>query len=181
MVFSLEPLEIKLDFERRKYRLGDTINAAVTLIPTRDVEIRKATVSLMGQVRRTEVRTGIPMSMDGSAKLQGGNSFTTTDYIPMQQSTEQKISTEVFDSAQIVLNASLQRDVESSHNVALRLDPRARKLQNLAQEAKGLQRDANSSLSIEPWWLEVHADVAMGPDARVRRQVEIVVPLKTST
>ena len=39
MVFSLEPLEIKLDFERRKYRLGDTINAAVTLIPTRDVEI----------------------------------------------------------------------------------------------------------------------------------------------
>ncbi|MDE2717239.1 MAG: hypothetical protein OXI33_09505 [Chloroflexota bacterium] len=180
MVFNLERLDIKLDFERRKYRLGDTINVTVTLIPNSDVEIRTASLSLMGQVRRTEVRMGIPMSMDGSAKLQGGNSFTTTDYIPMQQHTDQKMSTEVFDSAQIVLNVSLQRDVESRHNVALRLDPRARKLQNLAQEAKGLQRDANSSLSIEPWWLEVHADVAMGRDARVRRQIEIVAPLKTS-
>ena len=84
MVFNLEPLDIKLDFERRKYRLGETINVTVTLIPNSDVEIRTASLSLMGQVRRTEVRMGIPMSMDGSAKLQGGNSFTTTDYIPMQ-------------------------------------------------------------------------------------------------
>ena len=181
MVFNLEPLDIKLDFERRKYRPGDAINATVTLIPNSDVEIRRASLSLMGQVRRTEVRMGRAMDMGGSATLQGGNVFKTTDYIPMQQHTDQKISTEVFDSEPIVLNASLQRGVVNRHNVTLRLDPRARKLQELAQEAKGLQRDANSSLSIEPWWLEVHADVVMGRDARVRRQVEIIAPLKTST
>ena len=119
--------------------------------------------------------------MGGSGTLQGGKVFQTTDYVPMQQHTDQKISTEVFYSAPIVLSASLQRDVASRHNVALRLDPRARKLQELAREAERLQRDANSSLTIEPWWLEARVDVVMGRDAILRRRVEIIAPLKTAT
>ena len=181
MVFNLDPLDISLDFERRKYRLGDTINATVTLIPNSDIEIRTASLSLVGQVRRTEVRMGRAMDMGGSATLQGGNTFKTTDYIPMQQHTDQKTSTEAFDSKPIMLTASLQKGVVSRHNVALRLDPRSRKLQELAQEAKGLQRDANNSLSIEPWWLEVQVDVVRGRDATLRRQVEIIAPLKATT
>ena len=180
MVFNFDPLKITLDFERRKYRLGDTINATVALIPGSDVEIRTASLSLMGQVRRTEVKMGRTMGAGGASTLQGGVPLRTNDYIPMQQHTDQKITTEVFYSAPIVLSASLQRDVASRHNVALKLDPRARKLQELAQEAEGLQRDANSSLSIEPWWLEVQVDVVMGRDAGVRRQVEIIAPLKTT-
>ena len=35
MVFNLDPLDITLDFERRKYRLGETIAATVTLIPNK--------------------------------------------------------------------------------------------------------------------------------------------------
>ena len=60
MVYKLDPLDVSLDFERRPYRRGDTINATVTLIPNSDVEIRTASLSLMGQVRRTKVGMGRP-------------------------------------------------------------------------------------------------------------------------
>ena len=52
MVYKLDPLDVSLDFERRPYRRGNTIKAIVTLIPNSDVEIRTASLSLMGQVRR---------------------------------------------------------------------------------------------------------------------------------
>ncbi len=181
MVFNLDPLDIDLDFARRPYRLGDTITATVTFIPKGNVEIRRAALKLMGQVRRTKASTGRVMGMQGGAGLQGGNSFTSTDYVPMQQLTEQQISTEVFCSTQIVLNESLQKGEVSRHKVQLRLDRKLEKLQSLSREADMLQRDSNSGLSIEPWWLEAQADVVMGRDAVARRQVEIVGALKATT
>ncbi len=180
MVFNLEPLEIMLDFERRGYRLGDTINATVTLIPNSDVEIRGASLSLMGQIRRTEVQTGWAMDMEGrpgdALQIRGQASRVPTQGIPSQT-----VSSEVFYSAQIVPTQPLRKDAVSRHDVALRLAPNLRKLQNLSQEAKRLQRDSNRGLSIEPWWLEARADVVRGRDATVRRQIEIIAPLKTST
>ena len=180
MVFSLDPLDISLDFERRPYRLGDTINATVTLIPKSDVEIRRASLSLMGQVRRTEVHTGWAMDLEGrpgdALQIRGQASRVPTQGIPSQT-----VSSEVFFSTQIMLATSLRKDAVNRHNVALRLDPKVQKLQRLSREAKRLRRDANRGLSIEPWWLEVGADVVRGRDATVRRQVEIIAPLKTTT
>ena len=180
MVFNLDPLDIDLDFERKRYRLGDTITATVTFMPKGNVEIRSASLNLMGQVRRTKASMGRAMGMQGGAGLQGGNSFTTTDYVPMQRLTEQQISTEVFGSTQIVLSGLLRKGEVSRHKVTLGLDQELRKLQSLSREAAVLQRDSNSGLSIEPWWLEVRADVAMGRDATARRQVEVVGALKAS-
>ena len=186
MVFNLEPLEIRLDFERGKYRLGDTINATVTLIPSRDTGIRGSSLSLMGQVRRTKVSTkvGVGRMPDvvGPSSLHRGNPLHgTPSYIPTAQQTEQQISTEVFYRATIVPAKSLREGDASKHDVTLRLDPKLSKLQRLALEAKELQRDANQGLTIEPWWLEARVDVVMGRDAVARRQVEIIAPLKTST
>ena len=181
MVFNLDPLDIDLDFERKRYRLGDTITATVTFMPKGNVEVRSAVLNLMGQVRRTKTSVGRTMGINGGAALQGGNSFTTTDYVPMQQQTEQQISTEVFGSAQIVLSGSLRKGEVSRHRVTLRLDQALWKLKSLSREAAMLQRDSNSGLSIEPWWLEARADVAMGRDAVVRRQVEVVGALKATT
>ena len=170
MVYKLDPLDIALDFERRPYRLGDTIKATVSLIPNSDVEIRTASLSLMGQVRRTKVGMGRSMGINGGAALQGGNSFTSTDYIPMQQTTDQKKSNEAFDSRPFLHTRSLRKGDVSRHNVALKIGPR---VQNLVREAKELQRDANSSLSIEPWWLEVKVDVAMGRDPMLRKEIDV--------
>ena len=185
MVFNIEPIEIMLDFERRKYRLGDTINATITLIPSRDTNIRGSSLSLMGQVRRTKVSTRVGVgriAYGGPSSLHRGNPLHgTPSYIPTAQQTEQQISTEVFYRATIVPAKSLREGDVSKHDMTLRLDPKLSKLQELAMEAEELQRDANSSLSIEPWWLEARVDVIMGRDAIVRRQVEIIAPLKTST
>ena len=170
MVFNLNPLDISLDFERRKYRLGDTISATVSLMPTGSVEIRKASLNLVAEVRRTQVKMGIPMSIDGSAKIQGGNVFTTTDYIPMQQNTEQKASTEICYSTQFLTSESLGKDNDSRHNVDLMIGPQ---LCKVALEARELERDANSSLSIEQWWLEAHVDVVWGPDWSVREKIQV--------
>ena len=180
MVFKLDPLDIELDFERRPYRLGDTIKATVTLIPNSDVEIRTTSLSLMGQVRRTEVNTGWAMDLEGRAgdalQIRGQASMVPTQAIPSQT-----VTSEVFYSTQITLATSLRKDAESRREVALKLDPKLYKLQRLSQEAKRLRRNANRGLSIEPWWLEVQVDVVRGRDAIVRRQVEIIAPLKTST
>ncbi len=180
MVFNLDPLDIDLDFERKRYRLGDTITATVTLTPNSDVAIRTASLSLMGQVRRTEVTTGWAMDVEGRAgdavQIRGDLSRVPTQAIPSQT-----VSTEDFFSTRFVVPNSLRKDVVSKHGVALRLDPKLSKLQRLAREAKRLQSDANSGLSIEPWWLEARVDVAMGRDAIMRRQVEVVGALKATT
>ena len=180
MVFNLDPLDISLDFERRPYRLGDTINATVTLIPNSDVEIRSASLSLMGQIRRTEVQTGWAMDMEGrpgdALQIRGQASRVPTQGIPSQT-----VSSEVFYSTRIMLTTTLRKDAVSRHDVALRLDPKLYKLRRLSQEAKRLQRDSNRGLSIEPWWLEAQVDVVRGRDATVRRQIEIIAPLKAIT
>ena len=172
MVFNLEPLEIVLDFERKKYRLGDTIDATVTLIPTRDVEIRTASLSLMGQVRRTEITPGRAMDFGDAQRDTGAVIRVPTD--PM---ASQSLSTEVFYRTRIVSAKSLRKGDDSTYSVALRLDPELWNQQSLSREARELQQDANRGLSIGPWWLEARADVVLGLDAIARREIQVIVSL----
>ena len=72
MVFNFDPLDITLAFERRPYMLGDTINATVTLFPNGNVDIREATLNLVAEVSRMEVKMGRTMDMGGASTLQGG-------------------------------------------------------------------------------------------------------------
>ena len=182
MVFNLEPLGIMLEFERKTYRLGDSVRATVTLVPTRNVEIRAATVSILAQVRRSRAGMGTTMGLtlglqSGASTIQGGVPHRTTDYLPMQRHTEQKIATEIICSAPIVLTESFRKGTESRHEVSLKLDPRLPRLRALAKEAKELKRDSNSSLTVRPWWMEARADVAMGLDAVARREIQVAVSL----
>ena len=172
MVFNLDPLGIEMDFERRKYRLGDTINATVTLVPNGSVEVRKASLNLVAEILRTEVKMGRTIGMGGSGTLQGGNPHTTTDYIPMQQSTERKESTEICYSTHFLTSESLRSDGETRRKVALRIGPQ---LPKVALEAKELERDANSSLTFERWWLRVQVDVAMGLDQSMRKEIDVIL------
>ena len=172
MVFSLNPLDIFLEFSRRPYRLGDTISATVTLMPSGNVEIRTATLSLLAEVRRTGVRMGRMMDMGGAGTLQGGAPLRTNDYIPMQQSTEQKTSVEVCYSTDFLTSETLDKDNVSKQTVSLDLGP---DLPKPAIEAKELQRDANNSLTIERWWLEVQVDVALGRDQSVRKEIDVAL------
>ena len=174
MVFNLEPLDIKLDFDRRKYRLGDTIDATVTLIPSKDTRIRGTSISLLGNVRRTKIENRV-----GVGRMPGMGAQSS--YVPTAQHMEHQVSTEVFYRASIVSSMSLRKGEASRHDVVLRLDPKPLRLQRLSKEAMRLQKDSNRGLIIDPWWLEARVDVVMGPDAVARRQVEIVGALKATT
>lgn len=171
MVFKLDPLKVKLAFKRKEYRLGDTIDATVTLVPSSDVVIRTASLNLVVEGRRTESRMGRTMSAGGGARaLQGGNAFTTTDFTPMQQTTEEKAYTEVCYRESFLDSTSLREGIPSRHNVALEIGPG---LPRPALEARELQHDANSSLSLDRWWIEVEVDVARGRDATARHKIDV--------
>ena len=174
MVINLDPLNIDLDFERKSYRLGETISGAVTLIPSRDVEIRDVSILLMGNVRRTKIedRVGVGRMPDMGAQ---------SSYVPTAQHMEHEVSTEVFYRASIMSSMSLRKGEASRHDLVLRLDPKPLRLQRLSKEAKRLQKDSNRGLIIDPWWLEARVDVVMGRDAVARRQVEIIGALKATT
>ncbi|MDE2822391.1 MAG: hypothetical protein OXK79_02665 [Chloroflexota bacterium] len=174
MVFNLDPLDIKLEFEKRRYRLEDTIKATVTLIPNSDVELRTASLSLIAQVRRTDARAGWEMDMLGDRPYQqmrvrgdGDASAVPTHGIPVT-----KMSTEVCYSTSFLDSASLSSDRIGIYNAALRIGPN---LPKVAQEAKDLQTDANNSLTIERWWLEVQVDVVRGRDQSVRKVIEVIL------
>ena len=174
MIINLDPLDIDLDFERKSYRLGEKISGTVTLIPSRDVEIREATISLVGNVRRTKIENKV-----GVGRMPGMGAQSS--YVPTAQHMEHQVSTEVFYRASMMSSMSLRKGEASRHDVVLRLDPKPLKLQRLSKEAKRLQKDANRGLIIDPWWLEARVDVVMGRDATARRQVEIAGALKATT
>ena len=164
MVFNRDHLDITLDFERRRYRLGDTINATVTLIPNSDVKVREASLNLMAQVRRTEVKAGWAHGMDGAP------SRYNASRVPTRGTPVQTKSTEVGYSRSFLSSTSLHVDRPGRYNVALVLGPR---LPRVVQLSKELELDTNSSLSIEQWWLEVQVDIVRGRDSMVREEINV--------
>ncbi len=57
MVSRLFPMGINIAFEHRPYKLGETIDLTVELVPRRDIEVREARVELVRYARYTEVTT----------------------------------------------------------------------------------------------------------------------------
>ncbi len=172
MVFRLDPLKVTLEFERKQYQLGDTVDATVTLAPDSDIVIRKASLNLVVEGRRTVAGTGRVMGVGGARDLQGGKAFVSTDYTPMQQTTEENPYEEVCYSETFLDSASVREGSPSRHRVALEIGPG---LPRPALEARELQYDANSSLSLDQWWIEVKVDVARGRDATVRRDIDVTL------
>ena len=170
MVYKLDPLEVTLAFEHKQYRLGDTIDATVTLVPNSDIVIRKASLNLVVEGRRTEVKMGRAMGAGGASTLQGGNPHVTTDFTPMQRTTEERDYSEVCYSESFLASTSVRKGDSSRHRVPLEIGPG---LPRPALEAKELQRDANSSISLERWWIEVKVDVARGRDPTVRQEIDV--------
>ena len=172
MVFRLDPLEVTLEFEPKQYRLGDTVDATVRLVPNSDIVIRKASLNLVVEGRRTVAGMGRVMGAGGASALQGGNPHVSTDYTPMQQTTEEKPYEEVCYSETFLDSTSVREGNPSRHRVALAIGP---DLPRPALEARELQYDANSSLSLDRWWIEVTVDVARGRDSAVRHEIDVAL------
>ena len=57
MVSILRPIEAKLEFDDRAYKLGEVIDVTLELVPRGDVEVREARVDLVCEVRHVETHT----------------------------------------------------------------------------------------------------------------------------
>jgi len=172
MVFRLDPLEVTLEFAHKQYHLGDTVDATVTLVPNSDIVIRRASLNLIVEGRRTIAGTGRVMGVGGARALQGGKALQTTDYTPMQQTMEEKPYEEICYSETFLDSTSVREGNPIRHRVALAIGP---DLPRPALEAREFQYDANSSLSLDRWWIEVKVDVARGRDSAVRHEIDVAL------
>lgn len=169
MVYKTNPIDLLVEFDtQQKYGLGDTIDATITLMPNRGTNIRKASLDLVLEERFTKVSMGRSMDGGGAATLQGGNTFKSTDYVPMQQTTSSKSVTLVHSSVQFLGDTALEAG-QSTYKVALPIKPYP---PTRLAESKDRVKDSNSSISFH-WRLEAKVDVVRGRNPKVQRKVNI--------
>ena len=172
MVFKLNPLCVKLVFERKTYRLDDTINATVTFVSNNRVKVRSASLNLVAHTRLTEVKMAKNIGTSFGDFLYPSDDARLEDakHIPFQQSLQVKTGASVCYSTEFLSTASLRTGQPGAYDVKLKIGPNLPKIVRDAMESR---QDANSSLSIERWMLEVDVDVVWGRNVRVREEIDV--------
>ena len=176
MVYKLKPLELSFDFEDRVYDLGDTVDVQVELTPNADVHVREARVDLICEERFARASTGIVVGVGGPAAAQGGNVFTSTDYVPASSSVGQRRESSVHSSAVFLKDTTLPSSRSSSQ--AIRLQIQAVPPKHL-DEAIDLQRDADSSWTFK-WRLVASVNIVRGRDPKKQRTIRVKIPLRAA-
>ena len=87
MLSRLLPLGIKVNFEDRPYKLGETVNLTLELSPRREIEVREGRVDLVCGMRYTQVVTVMKRRgpLNPGAKRPGHGFFS----VPRQTKTSQ--------------------------------------------------------------------------------------------
>ena len=67
MVFSPRSMEIRITFEDRSYKLGETIDLTIEVDPAREVRVRSGTLELMLEERLSEAKMGRQMGVGAPA------------------------------------------------------------------------------------------------------------------
>ena len=161
MLTRLFPLGVKVSFEGRVYKPGETINLTVELSPKRDMEVREGRVDLVGEEHWTE--SSSVMVPDRRAIKEQARLFSTTyvgrppavTMIPKQVTTSHRDS---FVHRRVVFleNAQLRSGVAAVYNLRLDIDSEL-----------PLHADKAS------WRLKTTVDVAGARDITARRLVKV--------
>ena len=164
MVSLLRPLEMSIEFEDRPYKLGETIDVAVHLEPRNEVDVREARVDLLCEERYTQTSVSwVPDTYSGSAA--GSYASGQTKSI----ATERK-ETFVYSSFEFLKDTKLEPGGPGRYRAPLVIElvppPHA-------EEAKALQRDANSAWSFK-WKVVASVNVARGRDPKRQRAVTVI-------
>ena len=172
MVYKLKPLELSFDFDDRNYALGDTVNVQVAITPNGDVDVREARVDLVCEQRYTRSGSGIVLGAGGAVSAQGGNAFTSTDYVPATSSVSERTESYVHSNVVFLKDAALGGDRLSTHSTSLSIQPNP---PDRLKEARDLQRDSGSSWSFK-WRLVAYVDVVRGRNPRRQRTIKVALP-----
>ena len=112
---------IILGFERRRYRLGETIHLTVELVPRRDIQVREARVDLMRYTRHTEVTTVlVPPLPSRTPRLRAMNRMSMA---ANKHVSETYTDTDVHSSAVFVRDRRLSSGRATTCDVALEIAP----------------------------------------------------------
>ena len=161
MLSRLFPLGVKVSFENRDYKLGETINLTVELSPKRDMEVREGRVDLVCEERWTEVSTVmVPVSRPSrSAAASGtrGGPVPRAPRIPKQVHQEYR-ETFVHSTFVFLEDTRLASGKTGSYNARLEIKPEP---PPHAREGK------------VRWRLVTTTDVAGARDIKARRLVKV--------
>ena len=171
MAYSPRPMEIRINFEERSYKLGETIDLTVEAEPAREVRVRGGTLELILEERLSEAKMGRQMGVGGASALQGGAPIRTTDYVPMQQTLSVKSETRVYSSAEFLGESTLTPGVPNTYRTSLLIEPTPPKR---LDEANEREKDAKSSISFH-WTLVARLDVLRGRDSKTERPITVAV------
>ena len=117
MVSILFPVRIIFAFERRPYKLGETINLSLELVPRRDIEVREARVDLVCETRHTEI-TKVLIPPLPSRTPRGTTLRSTAE---SKRVGETYTDTDVHSSIVLVKNGRLSSGEATTYNVGLEI------------------------------------------------------------
>ena len=163
MVHRLDPLDLRLDFDDRSYRLGETIAVRVEMTAKGRIAIRKAGVELLCDQKFAETYT-----VSGP-----GRYSNTTGSVPRpdisSQVGDERIESYAHSRTDFLSDVTLEPGESRSLDVRLPIDAAPpRRL----EDARALEGDAARSWSFA-WRLVVSVDVAGSRDAKLERDIKI--------
>ena len=167
MVYKLRPLVVKLDVEEGPFKLGESINLTVELVPNGDIEVREGRVDLICEERYTQTFT-----YSGSTVGRAGSTgYAVAENIPHRATNETK-ETYIHSSVVYLQDSRLKGGRAARYGARLEIQPvPPRHL----DEARELQKDANSAWSFK-WRLVATANVVRGRDPKTQRTVKVALP-----
>ena len=164
MLTRIRPLDLKVTFQDRPYKLGETIDLTVDLVPKGNVEVREARVDLVCEESYTEVSTvEVPVHRRGVGFRGGTPEAAYTSRVPTitkQVSEKHKVSY-VHSHAIFLKDAELHSGEPVSHKVKLSI-----------QAEPPHHADVGASVR---WKLVTTVDVARARDVTKTHPVKVVL------
>ena len=155
----LRPLDVKLSFEDRPIRLGETINLTVELTARGDVEVREGRVDLMCYERWTEIYTVMVPAAGRPSLPTGAGGVHLPPRIPKQVTKEHKESY-VHSSVIFLEETQLNPNKTSSYTFGI----------DIQEEPPPHAKEATVR-----WNLVTVVDVARARDIKTRYPVKVTV------
>ena len=157
MITRLRPLDLKLDFEERQYKLGDAIDARVELHPNRDVEVREGRVDLVCEMRYSEVDT---VKVPARSELLNISDAEPLFFHVTKRVLKEHRKTYVGSSAVFLTDARLESGTVRRYNARLEIEP---------------QPPSHASEATIKWSLVAVVDVAHARDVKKRSTVRVAL------
>ena len=153
----LQPLEVDVEFDDRRYKLGDVIDVTLRITPRRNAFVRKGWVELICDENWTDVRTVTGPFRGGAMYGRGGRPLTTASV--SKRITLENTRSYIRSSAVFVDHASLSPSTAFEYHVQMDV---------------GESPPPNAGKVDPTWRLNVTVDVAYARDAKKQAPVTVV-------